>query len=350
MKKITLLILFIYFFSVNLLIGQNNSLVRIVSVGDINLGTSYPSDDYLPSLKEAPYFLLKQANGLISSANFAFCNLEGAFLNSGIVAKRCKDSTNCFVFKTPTSYFKCLVDAGFDLFSLANNHINDFGQAGVDTTYRLIDKYKLAGAGTPNRSFTVFEKDGIKIGFCAFSPYGESNNMNNYSRVKAIISELDSISDIVFVSFHGGAEGRDHQHINKQREFFLGEDRGDVLEFSKIAIDAGADIIIGSGPHIPRAVFLYKDRFIAFSLGNFCTYSRININGVNGYAPLLDIQVTKDGRFVDGKIHSFIQVSRAGVVIDSLNRTSLLMKKLTFEDFPDTQLEINNDGKIQKIQ
>lgn len=341
------IIFFLSLFSVNLSIGQTDTLIQIVAAGDVNLGTSYPSTEYLPITVDAPYFLLEPAKDIIRNAKIAFCNLEGPFLNTGIVSKHCRDTLNCYVFKTPEMYFKCIEDAGFNLFSLANNHIYDFGLSGVESTYRLINSYKLNGAGTTNHSFCKFEIDGIKIGFTAFSPISGTNNINDYNILKEIVTLLKSESDIVIVSFHGGGEGKNYLHVKNEEEIYLGENRGNVIEFSKMAIDCGADVVIGHGPHVPRGVYLYKNRFIAFSLGNFCTYGRINVSGVNGYAPLVDIFVNKKGQFVKGKIHSFIQDYGSGISIDSSNKAAKLIRKLSAEDFPDNPIEISEDGSIK---
>ncbi len=340
-------IFFLGVFWINLSIGQTDTLIRVVAAGDVNLGTSYPSTAFLPMTADAPYFLLEPAKDIIKKATIAFCNLEGPFLNTGIVGKHCRDTMNCYVFKTPEMYFKCIADVGFNLFSLANNHIYDFGLAGVESTYRLVNSFNLNAAGTTNHSFCKFEINGIKYGFTAFSPITGTNNINNYNEVKEIVTLLKSETDIVIVSFHGGAEGKNYQHVKKEREVYLGENRGNVYEFSKMAIDCGADIVIGHGPHVPRGVYLYKNRFIAFSLGNFCTYGRINVSGVNGYAPLIDIFVNKKGQFVKGKIHSFIQDYGSGISIDSSRRAALLIRKLSAEDFPDSSLEISEDGSIK---
>ena len=74
---------------------------------------------------------------------------------------------------------------------------------------------------------------------------------------------------------------------------FYGENRGNAYAFARMAIDAGADVVLGSGPHVTRAVDLYKNRFIAYSLGNFCTYGMFNLDGPNGMAPLLALNITE---------------------------------------------------------
>lgn len=329
------------------LLAQPNSVVRIAGVGDVNLGTSYPSKQYLAP-NDNPLALVEPARVLLQGVDVAFCNLEGPFADGINPVKRCRDSTRCYLFRTPTRYFKTLVDVGFNMFSLANNHSLDFGYAGVKSTYQLIDSAKLAGAGTTDRPYAVFERNGVVYGFCAFSPNAGTVNMNSYAEVKKIVQHLDTVANIVIVSFHGGAEGKDRTSVPKQREIYLGEDRGNVYEFAKMVIDAGADVVFGHGPHVPRAVHLYKDRFIAFSLGNFCTHGRFNVLGVNGYAPLLVVSTKPNGEFVEATIHSFIQSYGVGIVADNQNRVAKFMRDLTRKDFPDSPLLITENGMITK--
>ena len=113
---------------------------------------------------------------------------------------------------------------------------------------------------------------------------------------------LADTCDIVIVSFHGGAEGADFQHVPKTNEMFHGENRGDVYNFAHTMIDNGADVVFGHGPHVTRAIEVYKDRFISYSLGNFCTYGRFNLAGPNGLAPIVKINVDTSGRFLSGRI------------------------------------------------
>jgi len=328
-------------------LSQTDSLVRIAGVGDINLGTSFPSRAFLPPNNNAAA-IIAPAVEFFKSADVAFGNLEGPFVGEVPPAKRCKDTTKCYIFRTPTSYFPTLVDAGINLMSVANNHSFDFGPVGVNSTFALIDSFQVAGAGTIERPYAIFHKDGRTYGLCAFSPNSGVVSINDYARVKQIVQHLDTIVDIVVVSFHGGAEGKDYVNVPKKREYFLGEDRGNVYEFSKMVIDAGADVVFGHGPHVPRAIHLYKDRFIAFSLGNFCTYSRISVSGVNGYAPLILVTTKTDGTFVEAKIHSFTQSFRSGISFDTQHRVAKFIKNLTLKDFPDSPLLITDDGTVTK--
>ena len=131
---------------------------------------------------------------------------------------------------------------------------------------------------------------------------------------------LADTCNIVIVYFHGGAEGADFQNVPKTHEMFHGEDRGDVYNFAHTMIDKGADVVFGTGPHVTRAIEVYKDRFISYSMGNFCTYGRFNLAGPNGIAPIMKINVDKSGKFLSGRIIPVFQSSPGGVRIDSSRR------------------------------
>ena len=106
----------------------------------------------------------------------------------------------------------------------------------------------------------------------------------------------------------------------KQHEIFHGENRGDVYNFAHTMIDNGADVVFGHGPHVTRAIEVYKERFISYSLGNFCTYGQINLAGPNGLAPIVKLNVDTSGRFLSGRIIPVYQTWPGGVKYDYSRR------------------------------
>jgi hypothetical protein len=201
-------------------------------------------------------------------------------------------------------------------------------------------------AGLTSCPTTTFEKDGVKYGFCAFAPNNGTVNVNDISNAQKIVQDLDKICDVVIVSIHAGGEGSGFRHLTNSNENYLGEKRGNPQEFAKAVIDAGADIVFGHGPHVPRAMDLYKGKFIAYSLGNFATYARFSLKGQAGYAPLVTIEVNKKGDFISGEIISFIQEGEGGPTLDAQGRVAKDIKDLTEADLPSTKLSIDSAGKI----
>lgn len=154
----------------------------------------------------------------------------------------------------------------------------------------------------------------------------------------------------MIVSFHGGGEGSSRSHITRSKEIFLGEDRGNPYEFARVMIDAGADIVFGHGPHVTRAIDLYKDKFIAYSMGNFATYGMFNLAGISGIAPIIELDVDAKGKFLKGKIYSTCQPGQGGPVMDDKNGALKEIIKLTATDIPECKLLISEDGNIEPIK
>jgi hypothetical protein len=191
--------------------------------------------------------------------------------------------------------------------------------------------------------------NGVKYGFCAFSPNGQTVSLLEIAAAQDIIHRLKANSDVVIVSFHGGGEGTDYEHVPLATEMFKGENRGDLRAFTHAAIDAGADVVLGNGPHVSRAMELYKNRLIAYSLGNFVTYKGVSVSGVCGLAPLLKLRINKRGEFLNGQIASYRQNHQTGLQPDKLNRAALRMKALTEADFIRPGLSISEVGVIKPL-
>ena len=319
--------------------------ITIIGVGDIMLGTTYPAG-YLPP--DDGKNLLTPVEKILQNAAITFGNHEGALFDGKGTVKQCANPNMCYAFKSPERYVQYLKNAGFDLMSIANNHSGDFGPEARKRTMEVLQGAGIANSGTISKPFVVLEKGGVKYGLASFAPNNGTQSINNYREAKKIVSYLDSLCDIVIVSFHGGAEGRTKQHVPRKNEIFLGENRGDVYKFARTVIDAGADIVFGHGPHVTRAIDLYKDRFIIYSLGNFATYGRFNLDGAAGIAPIMKVFVDKDGKFLKGEIIATKQIGEGEPVLDESGEVIEKIKQLTREDVPEARLIINADGVVRK--
>ncbi|MCI0751563.1 MAG: CapA family protein, partial [Flammeovirgaceae bacterium] len=315
----------------------------IIGVGDIMMGTSYP-ENKLPPHDGAG--LMEGVENILQNADVTFGNLEGTLLDEGGTAKTCRDPKVCYVFKSPTRYVHNLVRAGFDVMSLANNHAGDFGEAGRKSSMKTLTDAGILHAGQINQKYVTFEKNGVRYGFAAFAPNSNCVSLNDLPGARKIVQHLDSISDIVIVSFHGGAEGPHYQHVTRATELYHGENRGNVYQFSHSLVDAGADIIFGHGPHVTRAVEVYKNKFIAYSLGNFCTYRGISVSGVSGLAPIIKVLTDTKGKFLKGEIIPTAQTYGAGVQVDIEKKVIKIIQNLTKKDFPETPVSVDDNGII----
>ncbi len=319
--------------------------ILIIGVGDIMLGSSYPSRSFLPP-HDDPFLLLSTLADTLSAADITFGNLEGSFLNDGEPVKKCRDTTRCYLFRMPEKYAGALAASGFDILSLANNHFGDFGPAARIRTRILLDSLGINYGGLLEYPYSIFSKDSLVYGFCAFAPNAGTSDINEIAKAEEIVRLLSDTCDIVIVSFHGGAEGADYQRIPKEEEVFYGESRGDVHAFAHKMIDAGADVVFGHGPHVTRAVEVYNERFIGYSLGNFCTYGKFNLTGPNGIAPVIRLNVDTKGRFISGKIIPVYQTYGEGVRVDPSGRAIAKIRELTTLDFPESPINISEEGEI----
>ncbi|WP_299622785.1 CapA family protein [uncultured Tenacibaculum sp.] len=318
--------------------------ITFMAVGDMMLGTTFPNASYLPPKGTYPF---KDVQSVFKNADVLFGNLEGTLTDTGRNAKRCKDPSKCYSFKSPESFGKHFEKAGFDVVSIANNHIGDFGGIGIKNTLKTLDNAGIASAGILSKPTTVFEKDGIKYGLIAFAPNKDCLKLNFVTKGTQMVKNLAKKVDIVIVSFHGGAEGTKHKNVPRKTEYFYGENRGNVYSFAHKMIDAGAGIVLGHGPHVPRAIEVYKGKFIAYSMGNFATYKRFSMSGSKAYSPIFELKLKENGDFIEGKIHSAIQTKIRYPFLDTQERAFNEIKKLTLQDFPENKIKFGEAGKIE---
>ena len=320
--------------------------ISIIGVGDIMFGTNFPtSPNYLPP-NNNPKTLIEPVVHILKDADLTFGNNEGVFSNKPELARPCNDPKWCYRFSMPEDYVNNYHYGGFDVVSIANNHLGDMGKYGRDNTVKILKEAGIHFAGLTTHPTDTFTLEGIKYGFCAFAPNDGTCRITDYELLKRTVKKLKEECQIVIVSFHGGAEGSKHEHLTRQTEVFLGQNRGNVYKFAHTAVDAGADIVFGHGPHVTRAVEVYKSRFIAYSMGNFCTYRRFNINGVSGIAPIIKVYVNGKGEFIKGKITATYQNKMTGTKLDPNNRVITRMQQLIKEDIPESIIEIKDNGDI----
>ena len=314
--------------------------VTIAMTGDIMTGSIYPK--YIMPADEGKSMFV-DCSKILQDADVACGNLEGVIADKGSTRKA--PGPLSYSFMMPTKSVQLLVDAGYDFLGIANNHIYDFWEAGVKSTVNTLRQAGIGVAGNKNCESVVREIKGVKYGFCAFGHESYSLMIQDTATVRRVITSLRKQCDILIVCFHGGAEGTNCRHVPKGIEYFHNDNRGDVRQFAHLCIDSGADIVFGSGPHVPRAMELYNDHLIAYSLGNFATCG-MSVAAQTGYAPLLVARLDGNGKLVDGKIHSFIQGHRTGPRRDTRNLVARDIKSLTEEDFQDTKLNIADDGTL----
>ena len=316
--------------------------ITIASVGDMMLGTDFP-ENHLPDDDGVGF--LSAVTPILSAADITFGNLEGVLVDGGEPAKQCTNQSACYLFRSPTRYAGYYVTAGFDVLSLANNHARDFGEEGRTSTMQALDAVGIHHSGREGE-FASFESNGLSVAMLAYAVTKDSNLMHDYKFAETTVAGYAKSHDIVIVSFHGGAEGVDATNLPFAEEEYFGEPRGDVVLFARSMVDAGADLVIGHGPHVIRAAERYKDRLIAYSLGNFATYYGISVDGIKGIAPILITTLDGDGRFIEGEIVSTVQLRPDGPSLDPEQRALNLMRGLSVEDFGNPGLTFLPNGKL----
>ena len=320
--------------------------ISIAAVGDMMLGTDYPQN-HLPDDDGVSF--LAAVTPALSSADLTFGNLEGVLVDGGEPAKKCSNPSACYLFRSPTRYAGYYLAAGFDVLSLANNHARDFGEEGRTSTMEALDAVGIHHSGREGEFASLVVND-LKVAVLAYAVTKESNMMLDYELAETTVAEYAATHDIVMVTFHGGAEGVAATNLPFAEEEYYGEPRGDVVMFARSMVDAGADLVIGHGPHVIRAAELYKERLIAYSLGNFATYYGISVAGIKGIAPILITTLDGEGRFVDGEIISTVQLRPDGPSIDPQQRALNLMRGLSIEDFGNPGLRFQPDGRLMTVQ
>lgn len=311
--------------------------LRLRAVGDVMLGTTVPEGKLPP---DDGAYLLDAVLPLLQDADLTFANMEGPLCDSGTSAK-CRKGGNCFAFRSPTAYGKYVEAAGIDLASTANNHAGDFGEQCRRETEATLEKHHVAWSGPAGTVARITFKQ-KKLSLIAFHTSASCNDVNDIPNAKKLVeTEKKNGADLVIVSFHGGAEGTNQLHVKDGSERFLGENRGDLKTFTHAVIDAGADLVLGHGPHVVRAMEVYKERLIAYSLGNFATYGRFDLSGPLGFTVLLEVSLSADGKFLGGKLISTKQEGKGVPAPDDTHRGAKLVRKLTLEDFPKTGVRID---------
>lgn len=327
--------------------APSGASIRLRAVGDMMIGTAFP-EGALPPNGGADSFA--SVRDLLRDADTTFGNLEGPLCDLEAPSLKCKpDATpgSCYAFRSPTAYVRWYEDAGFDVVSTANNHAVDFGEECRLQTEQALTKANILYSGRPG-TIARWEKNGLKLALIGFHTSTSGHLLTDTDTAVALVKGLTAEADIVIVSFHGGAEGSKATRVPVGGEKFYGEDRGDLRVFTHAVVDAGADLVLGHGPHVLRGMELYQGRLIAYSLGNFATYGRFNLSGNQGIGAILDVTLQKDGGFVNGRILGTRQLGQGVPAPDAENAAADLLRVLSEQDFPGSNVRIAQDGTLSR--
>ena len=320
--------------------ARATATVRFAATGDITFGSTpnLPPDGGRSLFAQAAPHL---------EGDVVLGNLETALADgSGSGGKCGRGSTNCFAFRAPPSYAGVLAGAGFTVLNLANNHSYDFGAAGQAQTVAALDRARLLSTGRPGE-IAVQKVGSVRVAIVGFAPHTGAQDLRDLPAARTLVRRAVTRADLVVVTMHAGAEGRDADHVRRGTEMFLGENRGDVVAFSHAVVDAGADLVVGHGPHVLRAMEWYRGRLIAYSLGNFSAYKNFNITGTGGVSGILQATLRADGRWVEGELVPMRLVGDGTPVRDDAEAAHGLVRRLSQQDFGARGTRVGFDGSLR---
>jgi hypothetical protein len=339
--------------------------VRLSFVGDINLGTATLPDGIPPDSGRG---LLDPSRPSLTG-DLVVGNFEGVLADTGTSVKclaplsakeqrrrRMKGDTasmgtrpNCYAFRTPTFLAPRLIDAGFTHMNLANNHANDLGPGGRESTERILEGLGISLYGPLGRITvdTIRRADSVTtVGLMGFTTYPYAYNLLDIERSAAVVDSVRPMVDLLVVTFHGGAEGARAVHTAEVAESLGREPRGDLRRWARAVIDAGADAVIGHGPHVLRGMEFYRGRLIAYSLGNFLTYRGFNLAGPLGITGVLHLEFADDRTLRRALLVPMLQLPRQGPAPDPDRAAIRLVRTLSAEDFGPTAAQVSPSGEI----
>jgi Bacterial capsule synthesis protein PGA_cap len=314
-------------------------VVAIVATGDIVMGAT-PN---LPPDGGRSFFSDVQAD---LAGDVVLGNLEGT-LSTGGSSKCGPDSTACFAFRTPPSYARWLVQAGFTVMNLANNHAFDFGAEGQRQTIAALDRVGLSHTGRPGQ-VSVQRIGQIRVALVGFASYRWAAPLTDIAAAKRLVRKASRLADVVIVTMHAGAEGSDRQHVARGVEVFLGENRGDVVRFAHAVVDAGADLVVGHGPHVLRGIEWYKRRLIAYSLGNFAGYKVFSLGGPLSTSGILRVTLRGDGTFETGTLVPTRLQGEGVPALDPSEAAHGVVRTLSRQDFGRRAVKITPNGVLSR--
>jgi poly-gamma-glutamate capsule biosynthesis protein CapA/YwtB (metallophosphatase superfamily) len=280
------------------------------------------------------------------AADLVMGNLEEPLTDDTGHGKCGAGSTSCHQFRAPPGYAAHLREAGFELLNQANNHGHDYGASGYRNTQRALEEHGLLHTGAPDQ-ITVTEVEGVKVAVLGFSSYPWSNSLIDIEAAKRVVEKAAGQADLVVVQVHMGAEGSGRTRVKPGTEMFLGENRGDPVRFSHAVIDAGADLVVGHGPHVLRGMEFYKDRLIAYSLGNFAGGAgTLSGAGRLGWGGVLKVSLRPDGTYESGQFIATVMNGAGKPTMDDRERGLGLVRELSTSDFPSSGARLGPDGAI----
>jgi Bacterial capsule synthesis protein PGA_cap len=318
--------------------AHGGSSVTIAWVGDIMFGR----DGY--TVPDGGRALFTHVRSWLRSADITLGNLEGVLTTTGTSKCAGSDSSSCFAFRASPDDAGALRWAGFDAVNVANNHSLDYGPAARSQSIRALNRHNVKSAGQPGE-ITLLRREAITVALVGLAPYPWAQNSLDLRGAARLVAQAKAKADIVIAMIHAGAEGSDKTHTPRGREIAFGEDRGDTRRIAHTLVDAGARVVLGSGPHVVRGIQRYHGALIAYSLGNFANFHNFAASPVSDQTGVLQLTLDSDGRVRSGQWRS-ARLTPPGVPVPSSNISAQLARRLSVADFGRSAWPMTRAGKL----
>jgi capsule synthesis protein PGA_cap len=307
--------------------------------GDVTPGSSYGMPPGHGS------GMLAGVADVLGGVDIASVNLEGTLGLGGVAKCAPHASPACFSFQAPAANAAALGDAGVDIVNVANNHANDYGPTGQALTARALRRTGIALTGRPAQ-VTSLRLARTRVAFLGFAPYRWAAPLRDLGAVRRLVRGAAAHANVVVVFMHAGAEGGDKAHTPDHDEQAFGEHRGNARAFAHAAVRAGADLVLGSGPHVLRGMELYRGRLIAYSLGNLAGFHNFALGGRTSLSAVLRVRVGRAGSFAAGTLRSLRLVGAGLPVPDPAGAAGSLVSVLSAQDFGHAGVRVGAGGTL----
>lgn len=337
-------------------LAQSPRAILVCGGGDMMLGSNLPPRGGAPPEVAAPsaeglQALVAPLVPLFEGADLAVLNVEGA-IGEGPASRKCDPrSTSCWAFRQPIAAaraYRAVAPGATVIGGIANNHAMD---AGVDGFRQTATHLRAAGVlvtGADSLPTMVPLPEGDSVAVLAFSTFAAGPNARDLAAVRRHVARAAARTRRVVVAVHHGAEGRGAQRTADRVETYLGEDRGNPVAFARTAVEAGASLVIGHGPHVLRGAEWRGDALVFYSLGNLLTNGPFGVADPNGRGAVACAEIAPNGRVERGSIRSTRQVRPGALIADPEARAAWLIDSLGRLDFPTTGARVAPSGEITR--
>jgi hypothetical protein len=233
--------------------------------------------------------------------------------------------------------------------NVANNHARDAGPEGLRQTVERLEAAGVHPTGADTVPTVVVTAAGDTVAFLGFAhTAGAPNDVRDLETVRRLVSRAAAEHRRVVVTMHIGGEGRAATRTADVMERFAGGTRGNPVAFARAAVESGADLVVGHGPHVLRAVEWRGDALVAYSLGNLLTYGPFRLDHPIDRGGIFCATLDDDGRVTAAALRPTRQRPPGLVEADAERRALALVNDLSRRDFPATGARVREDGTIER--